>query len=153
MVGTGRYELPTPRTPSGFRTIHAICYGELSITVVNRLNASSPEAGLLPIAAIFDLGSPQKSPQSPQLGTAHYYARLNSPEAFGFLVDSESQSRTQRRTCVGPNELPGVATELPCVSPLATGWQCCTILSVRATVEPNSTSPLLVEAIGSSSTK
>lgn len=66
MVGTGRFELPTPRTPSDFRTIDADCYCLLNFTTVISLHASCNPTELLLNYAIFDLGSPQKSPQSPR---------------------------------------------------------------------------------------
>jgi hypothetical protein len=64
MVETGRFELLTPRTPSGLPTIDANCYFWLNLTTVISLRVPSGPAQLLLIYAIFYLGSPQKSPQS-----------------------------------------------------------------------------------------
>ncbi len=63
MVGTGRFELPTPRTPSDFLTIDAVYYFLLNFTIVISLRAFWNRTGLLLIYAIFYPESPQKSPQ------------------------------------------------------------------------------------------
>jgi integrase len=64
MVGTGRFELPTPRTPSDFRMIDADCYCLLNFTTVISLQASCSSTEILLTYAIFYPESPQKSPHS-----------------------------------------------------------------------------------------
>ena len=63
MVGTGRFELPTPRTPSDFRTIDPDCYFLLNFTTVISLRVTFRTAQLLLKYANCYPGSPQKSPQ------------------------------------------------------------------------------------------
>jgi hypothetical protein len=63
MVGTGRFELPTPRTPSDFRRIDADYCSLLNFTTVMSFRASFNRTELLLKYAIFYLESPQKSPQ------------------------------------------------------------------------------------------
>ena len=71
----GIFELPTPRTPSELPTIDANCYFWLNLTTVISLRVLSGPAQLLLIHAIFDLGSPQKSPQfhGPDQATSYSY--------------------------------------------------------------------------------
>ena len=63
MAGKRRFELPTPLTPSGLRTFHALFYAELRTTIFSRIDAALQEGELMLIYAIFHLGSSQKSPK------------------------------------------------------------------------------------------
>ena len=40
MAGKRRFELPTPLTPSGLRTFHALFYAELRTTIFSRIDAA-----------------------------------------------------------------------------------------------------------------
>jgi hypothetical protein len=106
MVGTGRFELPTPRTPSEFRTIHADCYCLLNFTTVISIRASRNLAELLLIYAILYPGSPQCS--RPKTGDLLHRiscrARLRALQSCNFWccsrqILSRSFFRASRNSC------------------------------------------------------
>jgi hypothetical protein len=104
LVGTGRFELPTPRTPSDFRRIDADCDCLLNLTTVISLREPWNPTELLLKYAIFYLESPQKSPQSLINCSGSVNVSVHRPDQVHRLIHWAKPAKLQKQPQACPSE-------------------------------------------------